>query len=408
MIQADDFLSSVRSRGYDLWTGVPCSILTPVIDSLISRQDMTYVSASSEGEAIGIAMGAYLAGRKPVLFCQNSGLGNMVNPLTSLCHPFRVPMLMIVTHRGEPGVYDEPQHLYMGSITEPLLEVLGIPFSHFPVKREDVGGVLEQAERSMRENGIPFALIVRRGAVEEEQEPEVGGQSSEVRGQRSASQRSEVGDEEAEQQKTKVELKTPQGEFALTSIDRMLRLKAIEIIKNQLGDEALFIATTGKTGRELFELGHRPGQLYVVGGMGCASGIGLGICLGRPDLKTIVLDGDGAALMKLGSMATIGHYLPENLLHIILDNEAHESTGGQPTVSESVDFAQVASACSYPAAFRCDTPENLKEILSLSRNIKGPVLIHLKVAAGSDPKLGRPTLSPVEVKEQFMEYVRMK
>jgi len=196
-----------------------------------------------------------------------------------------------------------------------------------------------------------------------------------------------------------------EGKFRLPVGSRMRRLEAIQMIKEEVSQKALLVATTGKTGRELFALGHLPNQIYMVGGMGSAAGVGLGLSLGQQSKRVVVIDGDGACLMKMGTLATIGHYQPKNFIHIVLDNEAHESTGAQFTVSGSIDIATIASACRYKKVFQCDDAEAFKTSLHLALKSHGPVMIHVKVAVGSDPKLGRPTLNPVEVKDQFMRWI---
>lgn len=380
MIKAYDFIKPALAKGYSFWAGVPCSFLKPFINYVIQSPDLTYIGACSEGEAVGVAAGAYLAGRKTVLVCQNSGLGNMVNPLTSLNYPFRIPTLMIVTHRGAPGLKDEPQHALMGKITENILDVLQIPWKVFPDQVKDIDGVIKEADEYMIRERLPYALIMKKGTVAPYplKENIVCPPSGRV---------------------------APEGEFVVANDRRMRRLDALKIIKKQLVNDELIVATTGKAGRELFALGHCANQIYIVGSMGCASAIGLGLSLCQNRRKVVVLDGDGAVLMKMGVLATIGHYRPKDFMHIILDNEAHESTGGQATVSGSIDFAQVASACAYNAVFRGDTKIALKEMLKIALDTKGPVMIHVKVAIGSDPSLGRPTLTPVQVKEQFMRFV---
>ena len=186
---------------------------------------------------------------------------------------------------------------------------------------------------------------------------------------------------------------------------RMIRTEALETILESLnGDEAV-IGTTGKTGRELFTIADRPNHLYVVGGMGTASAIGLGICLARPTQPVVVLDGDGAALMKLGSLATIGYYRPANLLHVILDNESHDSTGGQATSSPVVDFAQLAAAANYRNAISLESRADLAEAIKRLRREPGPTLVHVKIRPGSPKSLGRPTVKPHEVKERFMQFL---
>ena len=377
MIQAEDFIGPALHRGYGFWTGVPCSFLTPFINYVIQDPRLTYVGAASEGEAVAIAFGAHLAGRRTVVICQNSGLGNTVNPLTSLNYPFRVPTLLIVTHRGAPGLKDEPQHALMGEITPQLLDTLRIPWRIFPDRADEVAAALDEADAYMAREGLPFALIMKKGTVAPfalaPQPPGIARERA-----------------------------TPEGRLAAAPSARVGRRDAIGQVARLIGADDLVIATTGKIGRELFEHGHRPGQLYVVGGMGCASGIGLGVSLARPDRRVVVLDGDGAALMKMGAFATIGHYAPRNLLHVLLDNEAHESTGAQATVSSTVDFAQVAAAASYRAAFRCDTADALDRAVSACLASDGPALIHMKVGITADSEVGRPTVTPVAVKEQFM------
>ncbi|MFN0069646.1 MAG: phosphonopyruvate decarboxylase, partial [Limisphaerales bacterium] len=309
---------------------------------------------------------------------QNSGLGNMVNPLTSLNQPFRVPTLLITTWRGEPGLKDEPQHGQMGRITHRLLETLEIPWRKFPEHEADIPAALDEAEAVM-DGGRPFAFVMSHGAVADCElcEPRLPPALGAV----------------------------PAGAFAAAPPDRLTRTGLLELALAELrGDEAI-IATTGKTGRELFTLADRPNHLYVVGGMGGASAIGLGLARVRPQQPVVVLDGDGAALMKLGNLATIGFCRPTNLLHVLVDNEAHDSTGGQRTVSGRVDFAAIAAAANYRHARRADRPEDIRAALRELRGLPGPSLLHVKIRAGSPANLGRPTVPPHEVKERFMAWI---
>ena len=187
--------------------------------------------------------------------------------------------------------------------------------------------------------------------------------------------------------------------------ERLTRTEAIERVLAACTDDDAIVGTTGKTGRELFTVADRPGNLYVVGGMGTASAIGLGIARALPRQRVIVLDGDGAALMKLGALATIGHYQPERLVHIVIDNEAHDSTGGQATVSSTVDFARVAAAANYRHVFSAERAADLDACLAEMLRVPGPSLLHLKIRPGSPEKLGRPTVKPHEVKERFMHFL---
>lgn len=380
MIKAEEFISGALEGGYDFWTGVPCSILTPLINCAIGHPAVEYVGAASEGEAAAVAIGAHLAGRKPVVICQNSGLGNMVNPVTSLVHPFRIPFLLIVTRRGAPGVRDAPQHTFMGAVTTDLLDLLGIPWEKMPEAAGEIPAVLARAGSVMEKSGLPFALVMRKGAME-------------------------ACPLEAGPEAPACVLSSPEGSFSAPAESRMKRLEAVGVIREELDPGDLAIGTTGKTSRELFALGHRPNQFYTVGGLGCAAGIGLGLSLNYRRSRVAVLDGDGGVLMKMGTLATIGYYRPRGLIHIVLDNEAHESTGGQGTCSPGIDFAGVAAACSYRAVFRCDTRRALARAVQAARELDGPVMIHVKIKVGSDPDLPRPDRSPEEYKEQFRRFI---
>ena len=381
MIQASDLISACVSRGYTFYTGVPCSFLKPLINYVIQSPDVDYIAASSEGEAVGIAAGAYLAGRRAVVMCQNSGLGNMVNPLTSLNFPFCIPSLLIIPLRGEPHLNDEPQHELMGQITGELLNTLRIQWDFFPTETEKIAMVLDRAESEMaKQTGLPFALIMKKGSVD---------QTDLHDNHKSYSQFQAM----------------PAGEFRSKPENRMSRLESIKIIREAFGNNDAIIATTGKIGRELFTLGDTDNQLYVVGSMGCAAGLGFGIQRIKPNQRVVVLDGDGAVLMKMGTLATIGSNKPARFIHIILDNEAYESTGGQRSISPGVDFCRIAAACGYKKCYRVDTHNDLIHAIHAVKEATGPSLIHVKVSSGSDSSLERPTLRPFQVKERFMRFL---
>jgi phosphonopyruvate decarboxylase len=376
VIQAAAFLEAATQRGIGFYTGVPCSFLTPLINRTASDRGLSYVGAASEGEAVGIAAGAWLAGRETAVMCQNSGLGNAVNPLTSLNAPFRIPTLLIVTWRGQPGLKDEPQHELMGRITQSLLDVIEVPHRRFPDKLDALGPMLDEARDVMAQTSLPFALVMEKGSLQDETLDEA----------------------------PRVPL--PPGE----RIDlrengvRPTRLALLEQVLALAPSDLPIVVTTGKAGRELFTLADREQHLYQVGSMGCASPMGLGIATitGR---KTLVLDGDGAALMKLGAMATIGAYQPPGLVHVLLDNGVHDSTGGQATVSPVVDFAGVALACGYRRAFVCDSAAGFVGALREALVGDGPVLVHARIAPGSLEKLGRPTIAPHEVAQRFRSFI---
>jgi phosphonopyruvate decarboxylase len=379
MIAADDFLAPARTRGFDFYTGVPCSFLTSMINRVISDRTLDYVGAASEGEAVAIASGAWLAGRKTVVMCQNSGLGNTVNPLTSLNFPFRIPTLMIVTWRGQPGLKDEPQHELMGEITGGLLDVMHIPHRAFPTETADVAGALGVAESAMAGSDLPFAFIMANGSVKEET---------------------------LDEERLPVRPRGRRIELSAGGA-RPTRYATLERFLAVVPDNAAVIAATGKSGRELFTIADREQHLYQVGSMGCASGMGLGLALNvkRP---VVVLDGDGAALMKMGTIATVGAQAPKNMIHVILDNGVHDSTGGQATVSHNVEFADIAIACGYASAASCDTLDGFEKALRGALDGPGPHMIHARIAPGSLEKLGRPTVKPPEVARRFKAFVAGK
>ena len=376
MIEADAFLAPARARGFDFYTGVPCSFLTPMINRVISDRTLDYLGAASEGEAVAIAAGAWLAGRRTVVMCQNSGLGNTVNPLTSLNFPFRIPTMMIVTWRGQPGLVDEPQHELMGQITDSMLDVMRIPNTEFPHEADAVAGAIENAERVMDETGLPFAFVMPKGSVAAESLDEAP---------LSYRARGEITD-------------------LTEGAEPEIRYAMLERLAACVPADAAVVASTGFCGRELFNIADREQHLYQVGSMGCASGMGLGVALNtaRP---VIVLDGDGAMLMKLGTLATIGARAPANLVHVILDNGAHESTGGQATVSPNVDFGQIAIGCGYRTALRCDTVDGLERALAPALESPGPTLVHVRIRPGTIDNLPRPTVKPPEVAERFKAFL---
>ena len=376
MIDSDSFLSAASQRGYGFYAGVPCSFLTPLINGAIAGRHGRYVGATSEGEAVGIAAGAWAAGQRAVVMCQNSGLGNAVNPLTSLCWPFRIPLLMVVTWRGEPGLADEPQHELMGEITHGMLAMMRIPQRPFPTTEDAIAAALDAAHQALEKSKLPFAFVMEQGSVRDDGLP----------AQAAAAMRPGT-----------IRRDLAGGAWPT-------RAAVLERVLASVPEEAAIVATTGKAGRELFTLADRPQHLYQVGSMGCASAFGLGVALNvqRP---VVVLDGDGAALMKLGNMATIGAERPRNLVHVVLDNGVHDSTGGQRTVSGTCDFAAVAAACGYAEAIEVDDASRFAAAFDRALKQPGPNLIHVRIAAGSMSKLGRPTVAPKDVMARFRAFL---
>jgi phosphonopyruvate decarboxylase len=376
MITAQAFIDEASRAGFDFYTGVPCSYLTPLINGVLSRRDVAYVGATSEGEAVALAAGAWLAGRRTVVMCQNSGLGNAVNPLTSLNAPFRIPTLLITTWRGRPGEPDEPQHEVMGQITSDLLTLMGLPHARFPSEISLVSPHILGAAAAMEASGSPYAFVMAKG---------------------------DVADSDLDQPEPRRRAPGRRGDFTAGGA-RPTRAAALERFLSFTDDQTAVVATTGKCGRELFTLSDRDQHLYQVGSMGGASGMALGVALNNSK-RVVVLDGDGAALMKLGAFATIGAQAPDNLVHIVLDNGVHDSTGGQATVSSSVDFAGVALACGYRYAAACDDLAGFEQAWIAANLEGGPAMIHLRIEPGSLEKLGRPTIRPEAVARRFKAFL---
>jgi phosphonopyruvate decarboxylase len=387
MIEAHQFVEAARRRGFRRYAGVPCSFLTPFINFVLQDPALEYVSAANEGDAVALTAGVALAGEagrpygRGVTMMQNSGLGNAVSPLTSLTWTFRLPQLLIVTWRGQPGVPDEPQHALMGPITPALLDTMEIPWELFPTDREAIGASLDRATAHMDSTGRPYALLMQKGSVAAyalasgaafaEKPPVVAGT---VRARKAA------------------------GE-ARPSRQEALR----EVVARTPSVSTAVLASTGYCGRELYAIEDRPNQLYMVGSMGCVVPFALGLALARPDLTVLALDGDGAALMRMGAFATVGAYAPSNLKHLLLDNGAHDSTGGQATVSPRVSFAGVAAACGYAEALEtCDVAE-ISAWLE-APPLEGPRFARLLIRGGTPHDLPRPSISPVEVKTRLMRH----
>lgn len=366
MIGAAAFISAATARGVGLYTGVPCSYLTPFINHVIGSASLRYVGAANEGDAIAIAAGSALAGVPAVAMFQNSGLGNAVSPLTSLTHTFRIPVLLIVTWRGEPGgPPDEPQHALMGQVTPRMLELMEIPWAPFPREEGAIGPALDAAFAHMRDAKRPYALVMRKGSVAE---APLGAPPP------------------ARPPAAAAPVAKPRA--SATRRDMLAAIRSAAA-----GD--VLVATTGYTGRELYAQGDAPNQFYMVGSMGCAVSVALGIALAQPRRRVIAIDGDGAALMRLGALTTVGCERPANLVHLLLDNGMHESTGGQATAAPGVDFCAIAAGSGYRSVAAIAGPAALAA--ALGERGPGPRFIHVPIVPGVPEKLPRPTVTPPEV-----------
>lgn len=379
MIEAEQFVEAARSLGIKRYTGVPCSFLTPFINYVINDDSLEYISSANEGDALATAAGTAIGGERSVVMMQNSGLGNAVSPITSLSYVFRIPMIIITTHRGAPGVKDEPQHELMGQITGNLFDIMRVPWETFPSDSEAINPALQRAMDHMNREHRPYGFIMQKGSVN----------SHELR-------KNPIADISNR--------KTLRKHFE-TNSQKSGRTEVLGRIINLTPESnTVIIATTGFTGRELFAISDRVNHLYMVGSMGCASSLGLGLSLARPDLNVVIIDGDGAALMRMGNFATIGSYGGNNLVHLLLDNEAHDSTGAQATVSSNVRFADIASACGYAVSYDGNDIKMIDELFS-SNSVQGPRFGHLKIKTGTMENLPRPDIKPADVLRRLMQHI---
>jgi phosphonopyruvate decarboxylase len=373
MVAAQDLFSALGDSGVEFFTGVPDSLLKSFCAFVTDNCDATsHVIAANEGSAVALAAGHHLAsGKLPLVYMQNSGWGNAVNPLVSLASPevYGVPMLVLVGWRGEPGKKDEPQHRKMGSVTLPSIDALDMPYMVLPSNAEEAGACVRKAAQAAMEAKAPFAIVVPKGAIE------------------------------------------PYAlQSAVPDVHSASREEAISALLDTLPGNTAIVATTGMASRELFELREKRGESHdsdflTVGSMGHASQIALGVALQHPDRHVLCLDGDGAALMHLGGMATIGTLAPKNFTHVVLNNAAHDSVGGQPTVGFDVDLCGIASSCLYPKATKTDDLASLPAIVQELLALPGPRFLEIRIRKGARKDLGRPTRTPVETKLAIMKFL---
>ena len=364
----------VEILGVDFYTGVPDSQLKPLCNFLMNTYGIDkehHIIAANEGNCTALAAGYHLATEKtPVVYMQNSGEGNIINPVASLLNDkvYAIPMIFVIGWRGEPGVHDEPQHIYQGEVTVKLLDDMGIE-SYIISKdttKEELAAVMDKFKKVL-DSGKNVAFVVRKGSLSYDE---------------------------------KVEYKND---------NLMSREEIIQHIVKFTGEDPI-ISTTGKASRELFEIreanGHRhKSDFLTVGSMGHASSIALGVALNKQNSKIWCVDGDGAVLMHMGSMAVLGANKPNNMVHIIINNEAHETVGGMPTVSSSVDYVAVSKGCGYPKAVCVDTFEDLDKELQIAKDSNKLYMIEVKCSIGARDDLGRPTTTALENKKSFMGYL---
>lgn len=371
MIEPSFFFEQVKQNGTLFFTGVPDSLLKNLCAYITDHESKNnHIIPANEGSAVALAAGHHLAtGKIPLVYMQNSGIGNAVNPLLSLVDSdvYRIPLLLVIGWRGEPGVKDEPQHVTQGRLTLPLLETMEIPYVVMADTHEELQKQIDSCYKSIRETGKPFAFVVRKDIF------------------------------------APYTLKNNESAKAEST-----REAAIEAALMASRPDDIFISTTGMASRELYELREKHGMghekdFLTVGSMGHASQIALGISLEKKDRRVICIDGDGATLMQMGGLALIGERKPANFIHVIINNGAHDSVGGQPTVAFSVDLSGVAERCGYASSVRVSSAEALRN--ELEKDAPGPRLIEVRVLKGSRKDLGRPKESPQENKNSFMQFV---
>lgn len=376
MLSPKYFVESLQSMQLDFFTGVPDSLLKNICAYITDNLSLEHnIIAANEGAAVGLATGYYLStGKIPVVYMQNSGLGNTVNPLMSLTDKevYNIPALLLIGWRGEPSIKDEPQHVKQGKVTLPLLDTMGIKYAIMSQSEVEFIKQLHAAKTYMEETKEPFAFVIQKGTFED--------------------------------------YRLQHQEYCNLSMDRE---KAIQLVASSLETDAVIVSTTGMISRELFEYretihqGHEK-DFLTVGSMGHASQIALGIALQKKKRRVYCFDGDGATLMHMGSLAVIGSLCPSNYIHVVFNNGAHDSVGGQPTVGLQVDFPSVAKACGYQNVFSVSDNSSLHGILNLIKELQGPVFIEIKIKKGARKDLGRPTTTPIQNKEALMHFLLEK
>lgn len=374
MIDPRFFYHQLITNRIDFFTGVPDSLLKNFCAFITDHtQKEKNIIVANEGNAIALASGYYMAtGNIPLIYMQNSGIGNSINPLLSLADidVYSLPLLLLVGWRGKPGIKDEPQHIKQGKVTTELFETMNIPHRILGKTNQDVEKNLTFAIKTIKERNCPFALIVEKEAFEP------------------------------------YELKTKiQTNFQLNRED------AIKTIVDTLSEDDIIVSTTGKTSRELFEYRDELGQSHekdflTVGSMGHANHIALGIALQKKDRNVYCFDGDGAVIMHMGALAIIGDLKPKNLIHIILNNGSHDSVGGQPTVGYSIDFCSIAKSCGYKQVLSVETRDGIMNGLNKLKNSDGPSMVEIKINKGARKNLGRPTISTIQNKNNFMGFLK--
>ena len=375
MISPKFFYDTLASYGIDFYAGVPDSLLKNLCAFITDHADAAHnIIAANEGAAVGLAAGHYLATGQPAcVYMQNSGEGNIINPLASLTDQevYNIPVLLLIGWRGRPGVHDEPQHVKQGKVTTGLLNVMGVNYEVLSKEEDKAAKQIEKASKALANKEV-FALVIEKDTFEDYKLQNV-----------------EV------------------NEFTMS------REEAIQIAAAALGEKDCIVSTTGMISRELFEYraamnqGHER-DFLTVGSMGHASQIALGIALAQPERRVWCFDGDGAAIMHMGSMAIVANKAPQNYVHVVFNNGAHDSVGGQPTVGLKIDLPAVAKAVGYKATYSVNNKAELESVLAKLNSFESPALLEIEVKKGNRKDLGRPTTTPIQNKEALMKFLSEK
>ena len=374
MIRPSYFYDLLIKNGTDFFAGVPDSLLKNLCAYITDNAPASnHIISANEGSATGLATGYHLAtGKIPMIYMQNSGEGNMINPLMSIADPdvYSIPMLIVIGWRGEPGVHDEPQHVKQGKVTCDLLDAMKVPYEILSDNEADLPSQFDKAYKYIKDNNAQYAFVIRKGTFDD------------------------------------YSLKNN-----IPVSGNMSREQAIEKIMLGADDSTAFVSTTGMISRELYELRDKYNQghdrdFLTVGGMGHASQIALSIALQQKERQVFCLDGDGASIMQMGGMATIGSRKPHNYVHFVLNNGAHDSVGGQPTVGRQIDFCKIAEGCGYENIVKVSNLEELDNVLSSLDTKDKLTFVEVLVTKGARKDLGRPKSTPVENKIALMDFLR--
>ena len=373
MIRPQFFYDTLASHSINFYAGVPDSLLKNLCAYITDHADAAHnIIAANEGGAMGLAAGHYLStGQIPVVYMQNSGEGNIINPLASLTDPdvYNIPVLLVIGWRGKPGVHDEPQHVKQGKVTTGLLNVMGIDYTVLSKEEDKAEAQIKKAVAYMQDTKQCYALVIEKDTFDA---------------------------------------------YTLQNVEKndltMSREEAIQMVAAALGEKDSIVSTTGMISRELFEYRTAMNQSHerdflTVGSMGHASQIALGIALAKQDRRVWCFDGDGATIMHMGSLAIVASKQPKNYVHVVFNNGAHDSVGGQPTVGLNINLPRIARAVGYQHTFSVSTKEDLMDILNDVKSSDGPTLLEIKVKKGNRKDLGRPTTTPIENKEALMAFL---